>query len=90
MIDPALDLRRSRSAKTGKEITMTTKEAAAWLGITPSAVIKLIEAGTLKAQRHGRDWWITEDDMARHQSTRRKAGRPRKEQINNEIMRTYL
>lgn len=38
---------------------MTTIEAAAELRVSLRGVQKMIERGALKAERRGRDWWIT-------------------------------
>lgn len=43
---------------------MTTNEAAAKLGLSRSRVIALIRAGKLHAVKQGRDWWITDEDIA--------------------------
>ena len=57
---------------------LTTAGAAAILGVSPRAVVKRIEAGTLPARRVGREWAITEYDVrraARPDGRRRDAGR---------------
>ncbi len=54
---------------------LTTKEAAAALGISPSRVRQLIKAGRLPATLvAGRDWLINETDLAK--VAVRKPGRP--------------
>lgn len=53
---------------------LTTKQAAARLGITPRRVLALIGAGRLPATRIGRDWLIEERHLAR--VGERKPGRP--------------
>lgn len=57
---------------------MTTKEAAELLGITPVAVRYLIEQGILKAEKRGRDWWITPAAVEAARQ-RRRPGRPAQE-----------
>lgn len=59
---------------------MTLKEAAAILGgITPAALRQAIAAGSLRAVKRGRDWWVTPDQVARYQREHRgRPGRPRK------------
>ncbi len=56
---------------------MTTADAAAALGLTPDAVRKLIKGGTLRAERRGRDWWITPAAVEAARTKRPKVGRPR-------------
>lgn len=43
---------------------LTTKDAAARLGVTPRRVSALIAAGRLPAMKMGRDWLIAESDLA--------------------------
>jgi excisionase family DNA binding protein len=42
---------------------LTTREAAAQLGITDSRIRQLIRAGRLPARRMGRDWFVDEGDL---------------------------
>ena len=51
---------------------MTTAEAAAALGIHRSRVLHLINEGRLHAERHGRDWWISPDEVERFKHEGRK------------------
>lgn len=53
---------------------LTTKDAAAALGITPRRVIALITAGRLPATKIGRDWII--EEAALESVRERKQGRP--------------
>ena len=55
---------------------MTTTEAATELGVSLRAVQKMIERGALKAERLGRDWWITPAAVERARE-RPGSGRPR-------------
>lgn len=55
---------------------ITTRKAAARLGITPRRVVALIHAGRLPADKEGRDWLIHPDDLAL--VANRWPGRPRK------------
>jgi excisionase family DNA binding protein len=57
---------------------LTTKEAAARLGISVMRVQQLIWDGRLPAEKIGRDYVIKEDDLKLVAD--RKPGRPRKEQ----------
>jgi excisionase family DNA binding protein len=53
---------------------LTTKQAAAALGVSLRRVQALINAGRLKAERVGRDWLIPA--RALEQVRERKPGRP--------------
>ena len=55
---------------------ISTKDAAARLGITPMRIRALISAGRLPSQLIGRDHLIKESDLALVSD--RKAGRPKK------------
>lgn len=57
---------------------LTTKEAAARLGISVMRVQQLIWDGRLPAEKMGRDYFIKEDDLKLVED--RKPGRPRKAQ----------
>lgn len=56
---------------------MTTKEAAAMLGVSVRHIQTLVKNGQLKARKDGRDWKITKADARRLR--RRKPGRQRRE-----------
>jgi excisionase family DNA binding protein len=56
---------------------LTTKEAAARLGISVMRVQQLIWDGRLPAEKMGRDYFIKEDDLKLVAD--RKPGRPKKE-----------
>jgi excisionase family DNA binding protein len=62
---------------------MTTQEAAEALGIDRSRVLRFIRDGRLQAERHGRDWWITPQEVERFKALERpmgwKKGRKRKD-----------
>lgn len=53
---------------------MITEEAAKELGVTVRRVLAMIKAGSLKAEKRGRDWWIEEPDLDAVRV--RKVGRP--------------
>jgi excisionase family DNA binding protein len=57
---------------------LTTKDAAERLGVTVTRVQQLIAAGSLPAEKMGRDYFIQEDDLKLVAD--RKRGRPRKPQ----------
>lgn len=51
---------------------MTLKEAAAQLGVTPDNLRGAIARGTLKAAKHGRDWWVTDAEVERYRRENRR------------------
>lgn len=55
---------------------LTTKEAAEKLGVTVTRVQQLILAGRLPAEKKGRDYFISEEDLKLVED--RKPGRPPK------------
>ena len=56
----------------------TTNQAATELGIQPGSVKRLCQRGILKAERIGRDWLISRDEIERYKTERRTAGRPKR------------
>ena len=56
----------------------TTNEAAARLGIQPRTVTRYILRGLIFAEKLGRDWLITEEELKRFEADRRNVGRPQK------------
>ena len=44
----------------------TTREAAAFLGVTRRRVQQLVKRGQLKARKVGRDWLIDDDALRRY------------------------
>lgn len=57
----------------------TTKEAGERLGVTPDRVRQLISEGVIKAEKFGRDNFISETELKRVEKLDRKPGRPSKE-----------
>lgn len=57
---------------------LTTREAADRLGIKPRSVVALIVRGLLRADKHGRDYSIAADEVARYAVDRRAPHRPTK------------
>jgi excisionase family DNA binding protein len=55
---------------------LTTKEAAAVLGIQPRTVTRYILRGLIHAEKHGRDYFISHDEIERFKQERRKPGNP--------------
>lgn len=55
---------------------MTTKEAAEYLGVSPSRIRQLIMDGVLTSTKRGRDNWIERDQVERHKVERAPRGRP--------------
>ncbi len=58
---------------------MTTHEAADRLGIQARSVVQLIRRKIITATKHGRDYWITEEEVERYCQERKPAHRPKKE-----------
>ena len=48
---------------------MTTKEAAALLGLSPATVRRQVENGAITARKVGRDWTITPREVKRYRIT---------------------
>ena len=46
---------------------VTLKEAAARLAVTPDNLRGAIARGSLRAVKHGRDWWVTEAEVTRYE-----------------------
>ena len=57
---------------------LTTHEAAAELGIQPGSVKRLCQRGILQAEKRGRDWFISREDVERYKVERRKPGRQKR------------
>ena len=57
-------------------------EAAAELGVTRARVNQLIENKVLAAQKIGRSYVITADELEKAQNRSRNPGRPRKNKTN--------
>ena len=64
---------------------LTTNEAASTLGITLRMVQAHITSGQIKAQKIGRDWLISDEEMERFQRERRKVGRPKREKDDETV-----
>jgi excisionase family DNA binding protein len=58
---------------------LTTSEVAARLGVTTKRIQAMIRDGRLPAEKKGRDYLISEDDLKLVED--RKPGRPRKAQV---------
>lgn len=52
---------------------MTLKEAADLLGVTPDNLRGAIARGSLKAIKHGRDWWVSKAEVERYRREHRRA-----------------
>jgi excisionase family DNA binding protein len=55
---------------------LTTTEAADRLGIKPRSVVQLIRRELLAAEKRGRDWFITMEEIERYERERLPAHRP--------------
>jgi len=51
---------------------MTLKEAAAQLGVTPDNLRGAIHRGSLKAEKMGRDWFVTTREVERYRKDNRR------------------
>lgn len=52
---------------------MTLKEAAEIIGTTPDNLRGAIARGSLKADKHGRDWWVDPKEVERYRKENRRA-----------------
>ncbi len=53
---------------------LTTAQTAAALQVSRRRVLKLIELGTLQAEKFGRDWQVNEASVEAFKNSPRKAG----------------
>ncbi len=56
---------------------LTTPEAAALLGVQPKTISRYIKRGLIAAEKRGRDYFITQEEIERFKAERRGRGRPR-------------
>lgn len=68
---------------------LTTREAAAMLGVSTRRVTALIEAGDLQAQKFGRSWAVDEASVREFGSRNRSAGRPKMGERNPANLERY-
>ena len=61
---------RLASCIVGTQVTLN--EAAAKLNMTPDTLRQQIHAGRLKAEKHGRDWWVHSDEVERYRRENRR------------------
>jgi excisionase family DNA binding protein len=54
----------------------TTVEAAPLLGLSPRSVTKYAKLGQIKAEKVGRDYVISAEELEHFKNTPRKVGRP--------------
>jgi excisionase family DNA binding protein len=59
---------------------LTTKQAAERLNVVPSRIRRMILDGVIKAEKIGRDNFISESEVARLEKLDRKPGRPPKKE----------
>lgn len=58
---------------------LTTKQAAAILGIAARTMKDYCYRGRIKATKYGRDWLIAERDLEKYRKAPSMRGRPRKD-----------
>ncbi len=58
---------------------MTLIEAAARLGTSAANLRGAIARGSLKAVKHGRDWWVTEAEVERYRRESRRSDEVRRQ-----------
>ena len=51
---------------------MTLKQAAQRLGITPDSLRQAIHRGSLRAEKHGRDWWVSPAEVERYREEHKR------------------
>ena len=56
---------------------MTLTEAAALLGVLPDTLKKQAQRGVLRAEKHGRDWWVEPAEVERYRNEHRQKGNER-------------
>jgi excisionase family DNA binding protein len=54
---------------------MTLKEAAEVLGTSPDNLRMAIKRGSLKANKHGRDWFVTPASVEKYRQEHRRGGK---------------
>lgn len=54
----------------------TTNEAGPLLGVKPQTITRYIELGQVKAEKIGRDYVISAEELDRFKNIPRKVGRP--------------
>lgn len=54
---------------------VTLKEAAKLLGVTPDNLRGAIARGTLKANKHGRDWFVTPTQVEKYRQEHLRGGK---------------
>lgn len=59
--------------RAGPAVTLT--EAAALLGVTPDNLRGAIRRGSLRASKHGRDWWVEPAEVERYRTENRRSAK---------------
>ena len=60
----------------GHDELLTSRQAAAILGVSTERVMQFIRDGRLEARKEGRDWFISKRGVVRLARTKRPPGRP--------------
>ncbi len=58
---------------------LTTAQTGERLGVTPARIRRMILDGLIKAEKVGRDNFISESEVKRLETIKRPSGRPKKE-----------
>jgi excisionase family DNA binding protein len=64
---------------------LTTAEAAALLSVSRPRVLALIHLGTIKAEKHGRDWQVDPASVEAYKNSPRKPGARPKNKGKNSV-----
>jgi excisionase family DNA binding protein len=64
----------------------TTKQVAEMLGLSTQRIIQMIGRGQLIAEKAGRDYLITAEEVARYERERKPAGRPSKDGVEKDVV----
>lgn len=54
---------------------LTLRQAAERLGVTPDTLRQQIARGVLKAEKLGRDWFVTQEEIERYEREHRRERR---------------
>jgi len=64
--------------------TFNTYQAAEFLGLSVRRIQALLSLGVIKADKIGRDWMISEEELQKFKQIDRTVGRPKKKRLEQE------